>query len=124
MAKKTPAPDLSILSNEEKDSLILSLLARLDALESKINKTSHNSSKPPSSDGLSKKTNSLREPSGKPPGGQSGHKGTTLKRVAEPTDTVDHPLPPQCMRCHSALPLEQAEIARAAPDHRRAQHRV
>ena len=111
MAKTPPAPDLSILSHEEKDTLILSLFARLDALESKVNKTSQNSSKPPSSDGLVKKTSSLREPSGKPPGGQAGHKGTTLKRVAEPTDTVNHPLPQQCMRCHSALPLEQAEVA-------------
>lgn len=111
MAKKTLAPDLSVLSHEEKDTLILSLFARLDALESKVNKTSQNSSKPPSSDGLAKKTSSLREPSGKPPGGQAGHKGTTLKRVAEPTDTVHHRLPQQCMRCHSALPLEQAEVA-------------
>jgi transposase len=53
----------------------------------------------------------LREPSGKPPGGQTGHEGTTLKRIAEPTETVEHPLPRQCMRCHSALPLEQAEVA-------------
>src|SRR5476649_1717823 len=95
MAKKPPAPDLSVLSHEEKDTLILSLFARLDALESKVNKTSQNSSKPPSSDGLTKKTSSLREPSGKPPGGQTGHKGTTLKRVAEPTDTIHHPLPLQ-----------------------------
>lgn len=111
MAKKPPAPDLSVLSHEEKDTLILSLFARLDALESKVNKTSENSSKPPSSDGLAKTTSSLREPSGKPPGGQAGQKGTTLKRVAEPTGTVHHPLPQQCMRCHSALPLEQAEVA-------------
>nr|WP_229224884.1 DUF6444 domain-containing protein [Duganella violaceicalia] len=39
------------------------MLVRLDALESKVNKTSQNSSKPPSSDGLAKKTSSLREPS-------------------------------------------------------------
>jgi transposase len=111
MAMKTALPDLSILSHEEKDELILSLFARLDALESKVNKTSQNSSKPPSSDGLAKKTSSLREPSGKPPGGQTGHKGTTLKRIAEPTETVEHSLPRQCLRCHSALPLEQAEVA-------------
>lgn len=111
MAKKPLAPDLSILSHEEKDTLILSLFARLDALESKVNKTSQNSSKPPSSDGLAKKTSSLREPSGKPPGGQTGHKGTTLKRVAEPTGTANHCLPRQCVRCHSALPLEQAVVA-------------
>lgn len=89
---------------------MLSLWERLDVLESKVNKTSQNSSKPPSSDGLVKKTSSLREPSGESPGGQAGHKGTTLKRVVEPTDTANHPLPQQCMRCRSAPPLEQASF--------------
>jgi transposase len=54
-----------------------------------------------------RKTNSLRQPSGNKP----GHKGNTLKRVAEPTHTIEHSLPPQCLRCHSALPLAQAEVA-------------
>jgi transposase len=111
MAKKPPQPDLSGLSHAEKDILILTLLARLDALESKVNKDSHNSSKPPSSDGLAKKkTQSLREASGRTVGGQPGHKGSTLKRVAEPTGTQDHPLPRQCVRCHAALPLELARV--------------
>jgi transposase len=60
----------------------LALFARLEALETLVRKDSHNSSKPPSSDGLAKKTRSLREASGKKPGGQIGHKGTTLKRLA------------------------------------------
>lgn len=107
MANKPLQPDLSGLSHVEKDILILTLLARLDALESKVSKSSHNSSKPPSSDGLAKKTRSLRESSGKRVG-QAGHKGSTLKRVAEPTETVRHPLPGQCERCQAALPLELA----------------
>ena len=111
MAQKPPQPNLSGLTHEEKDTLILTLLARLDALESKVRKTSHNSSLPPSSDGLAKKTRSLREASGKPPGGQPGHKGTTLKQSAQPTQTLDHPLPKQCQRCHNPLPLDQAQIA-------------
>ena len=110
MAKKRTPPDLSALTRGELEGVVLTLWERLDALESKVAKNSNNSSQPPSSDGL-RKTKSLREPSGKPPGGQLGHKGTTLKRVAEPTHTVDHPLPPQCLRCHSALPLAQAEVA-------------
>lgn len=110
MAKKPPVPDLSGLSHEEKDALILRLLARLDALESKARKDSRNSSKPPSSDGLARKTVSLRESSGKPPGGQAGHKGMTLKRV-QPTQTIDHPLPGQCDRCRSALPPADARVA-------------
>lgn len=111
MAKKLPVPDLSGLTHEEKDILILTLLARLDALESKVSKNSQNSSKPPSSDGLCKKTRSLRESSGKAPGGQIGHKGTTLKQVAQPSQTVDHPLPGQCDHCRQRLPLSEARVA-------------
>ena len=94
-------PDLSRLSIEEKDALILAqfeqlkqvarltamvraLSARVHELEGRLRKDSHNSSKPPSSDGLAKKPQSLRQSSGRKPGGQAGHAGTTLKRVANP----------------------------------------
>jgi len=54
-------------------------------------KNSRNSSKPPSSDfPKPSKTKSLREKSGKKVGGQVGHKGTTLKMVAEPTIVKEH----------------------------------
>lgn len=64
MAKKHTPPDLSALTRGELEGVVLSLWERLYALESKVNKTSQKSSKPPSSDGLVKKTSSLREPSG------------------------------------------------------------
>ena len=89
---------------------MLTLWERLEALESKVAKNSRNSSQPPSSDGL-RKTNSLREPSGNKPGALRGHKGSTLKRTSEPTETIDHPLPRQCARCCGPLPLEQAVVA-------------
>ena len=111
MAKKLSPPDLSTLSHAQKDNLILTLLERLDALESKVNKDSHNSSKPPSSDGLTKKTRSLREPSGKKAGGQTGHKGTTLRQIEQPTQVVRHPLPSQCDRCYQPLPHGDAIVA-------------
>ncbi|WP_394756173.1 DUF6444 domain-containing protein, partial [Rhodoferax sp.] len=113
-------PDLSRLSVAEKDALICALFeqvkqmerltvmvqalsARVQELEAQLRKDSHNSSKPPSSDGLAKKPKSLRESSGRKPGGQAGHEGTTLKRVATPDVTVRHPLPERCTRCGAGL---------------------
>ena len=83
---------------------IAALKARLAELERRLGLNSSNSSKPPSSDGLKKpaRVSSLRESSGKPSGGQPGHKGETLRQVAEPDQIVDHH-PPVCSRCGVAL---------------------
>src|SRR5215813_4580855 len=66
------------------------LAARIQELEARLAKDSHNSSKPPSSDGLARKTKSLRRRSGKKPGGQLGHRGETLRLVAVPDAVVEH----------------------------------
>ena len=108
MKQKPSELDLSTLTPSEKDALILTLLARLEVLEAMMRKDSHNSSKPPSSDGLGKKTRSLREASGKKVGGQAGHVGTTKKQVAQPSRIENHPLPTHCERCCRQLPQEQA----------------
>src|SRR5215468_3494407 len=64
---------------------IRDLAARNQALEDQIAKNSHNSSKPPSSDGLNKPgSKSRREKSGKPSGGQQGHEGHRLEPVEKP----------------------------------------
>ena len=83
------------------------LLARVAELERRLGLNSSNSGRPPSSDGLHKpkrepRTRSLRERSGKPPGGQTGHKGETLRQVDAPGDTVEH-YPEACSACGSAL---------------------
>lgn len=113
-------PDLSALSVVQKDALIMALFeqveqmqelvatvqtlkSRVEELEGRLRKDSHNSSKPPSSDGLSKKNQSLRQPSGRKPGGQFGHGGSTLKRVEHPDLIVEHPLAAHCNRCGAAL---------------------
>lgn len=110
MKKKPTPPDLSKLSEAEKDTMILTLLERLALLEQAVYKDSHNSSKPPSSDGLNKKTTSLRQSSGKPVSGQVGHKGTNLKQVAQATQIITHPLPSHCLRCQHRLPQDGGQV--------------
>jgi transposase len=113
-----PLPDLCTLTHSEKDSLILALVAQAEALtvrvstlEGMLRKDSHNSGKPPSSDGLGKKTKSLREASGKKPGGQPGHKGHTLKQVAHPTQIITHALPEHCEGCGCLLAQQATRVA-------------
>ncbi|HEV8191279.1 MAG TPA: IS66 family transposase [Ktedonobacterales bacterium] len=74
------------------------VLARVQELEARLAKDSHNSGKPPSSDGLARKTKSLRKRSGKKPGGQLGHRGETLRLVATP-DAVMEYRPAVCSAC-------------------------
>lgn len=78
------------------------LQARVRELEGRVAKDSHNSGKPPSSDGLARKTKSLRKRSGKKPGGQIGHWGQTLRLVAVPDEIVEH-RPMVCRRCQAPL---------------------
>jgi transposase len=94
-----------------KDSQIQALTDELASLKARMSKDSHNSSKPPSTDGLQKKTKSLRKPSGKPSGGQKGHKGSTLAWTQTPTRTVILPLPEKCDRCDKQLAQESAQLA-------------
>src|SRR5215472_7957194 len=75
---------------EQSQEQVTLLLARVRELEARLAKDSHNSGKPPSSDGLKRKTKSLRQRSGKKPGGQLGHRGQTLHLVAVPDTVVEH----------------------------------
>ncbi len=76
---------------------------RIDKLEKQISKDSHNSSKPPSSDGLKKKrTKSRRRKSGKKSGGQKGHKGKTLEMSDNPDEVIPLKVE-QCEKCGASL---------------------
>jgi transposase len=83
---------------------IAALKARLAELERRLGLNSSNSGKPPSSDGLTKpaRVSSLRDRSGKKPGGQKGHKGETLRQVADPDEVIDH-YPSACAGCGTGL---------------------
>ena len=89
----------------------VALLARVQDLEARLAKESHNSGNPPSSDGLRRKTKSLRQKSGKKPGGQIGHHGETLRLVATPDVVVEH-RPPVCSGCQAPLAADAPVVLR------------
>ena len=91
--------DLSNLENENK------------ILKEQLGMNSQNSSKPPSTDGLKKpQPKSLREPSGKKPGAQKGHKGTGLKLMKNPDETIEH-YPVACEGCPNKLQCTSFRVA-------------
>jgi transposase len=87
--------------------------ARVQELEARLAKDSHNSGKPPSSDGLARKTKSLRRRSGKKAGGQLGHRGATLHLVASAeADAVVEHRPAICTGCQAALDADAPVVGR------------
>ncbi|MGH2479320.1 MAG: IS66 family transposase [Ktedonobacteraceae bacterium] len=88
----------------QRDELIAELLQRVQKLEKRLAKDSHNSSLPPSSDRFArqKKSRSLREQSGKKAGGQDGHRGTTLTISQTPEEVIVLPVT-QCQHCQADL---------------------
>lgn len=100
----TPTDEIAALhaENAALRARVEALVARVQELEARQAKDSHNSSKPPSSDGVRRKTKSLRRRSGKKPGGQLGHRGETLRLVATPDAVVEH-RPAVGMHCQTPL---------------------
>ena len=89
--------------------LFIGLVARIEELEARLNKDSHNSSKPPTSDGLKKgRKHGLRHKSGKKSGGQEGHEGHRLELVADPKHIVVHAVT-CCQKCQACLEGVEAE---------------
>jgi len=82
-------------------AIVVGLEARVAELEARLNQTSANSSKPPSSDGPHVKPAPPTPPSGKKRGGQPGH--PKRERVILPPDEVFDHKPTRCRRCAAAL---------------------
>lgn len=76
---------------------IATLEARIKELENKNTKHSGNSSKPPSTDGFKKIPKSLRKKPHRKQGGQTGHKGDTLKMVEKPDEVIPHKIVKCCI---------------------------
>jgi len=87
----------------EQAAVIEELRGEVVELKRRLAQNSRNSSRPPSSDGLSKPPpKSLRRPSGHKPGGQHGHQGGHLEKIAAPDEIIDH-VPLVCAGCQADL---------------------
>lgn len=107
--------ELIALAKEDPGAIADRFLAqweRVEHLEKRIaelERNSRTSSKPPSSDkgnfSKPRKTKSTRKKSGKKSGGQKGHRGSTLDRVANPDHIEHHDFSPgtTCSGCGTAL---------------------
>ncbi|GAB4120470.1 MAG: hypothetical protein OHK0050_28970 [Roseiflexaceae bacterium] len=81
--------------------LVTRLLARVQVFEQRLNQTSQNSNKPPSSDPPSAPPRPQKPPRGRQRGGQPGHPGNTRERREPDTITALHPT--CCPTCQAAL---------------------
>jgi transposase len=107
--------------------LITMLIDRLNSLEEEvtrlksiINKDSHNSSKPPSTDFNRPVPKSLRQKGQKKNGGQPGHQGFTLQRVKSPDHRIIHQISGKCtcgkcIRDGRFIDFERRQVADLPP---------
>ena len=89
---------------------ISDLQENIKDLQRQLNMDSHNSSKPPSSDGYKKanKNRSLREKTGRKTGGQKGHKGVNMK-LRHGRDEVNVHLPENVKPVHIYAHAQQTD---------------
>ena len=102
--------------NAELRALVVQLQQRIAELEARLNKDSHNSNKPPSSDSPFKKPppRSQRRSAGRKPGGQKGHPGATRELVEDPEERVIVALSGSCTcgRCCAEIAAEVLPVRR------------
>jgi transposase len=98
--------DLYEAELRELRAMIETLSQQVKQLQEQLHSDSHNSSKPPSSDGPARRPYVKREKSTRKPGGQRGHEGTTLQRVSTPDEVVVH----RATRCRCGQSLRQQPV--------------
>ena len=91
---------------------IVLLGEQVQVLQDQLNKDSHNSHLPPSSDRFHRQTKSLRKKSGKKAGGQVGHLASTLQLLPTPDTVIVHAVE-QCHHCQQDLrAVESLQVER------------
>jgi transposase len=94
---------------QELEGLLLSALLRIEELERRLAKDSHNSSLPPSRDHGTRKPLGQRPKSQKPSGGQPGHPGHALQAVEHPDEVIVH-RPEHCQHCQQELGEQAGQV--------------
>jgi len=94
---------------EELEVSLIRAVLRIEELERRVGKDSHNSSKPPSSDGLGRHPGKPRKKGEKRSGGQKGHAGTSLLQALAPDEIVSH-RPTHCEACQFDLSQEAGNV--------------
>jgi hypothetical protein len=123
--EKTPATvgAVVILLREENQALkgqvvqmqnqVEKLQTEVEKLREQANKNSHNSSKPPSSDGLQKRNYPKSEASGEKKGGRKGHHGHGRKlKAGQEVNEIVKSVPTVCADCGALLLGEDLEPER------------
>ncbi|MBI3946687.1 MAG: transposase, partial [Armatimonadetes bacterium] len=110
LAAYAEGPEAVVTLVGELVTVIMALVARVEALEATVEmlrarlaRDSHNSSKPPSSDGPAARPRSQRPPGGKQTGGQPGHPGSTLRFSDNPDRVEAVPSAQTCAHCGAVL---------------------
>jgi len=108
-----PSREELLAALAERDAVIAVLRAEIEQLKRRVGMNSSNSSLPPGSDGLAaraKRGKQAKKRSPRPRGGQAGHDGHGLARVADP-DRVEVLTPQSCTGCGTSLAGVAGQVA-------------
>jgi transposase len=94
---------------ERLEEVIVRLEAEVKRLKGQVSKDSHNSGKPPASDGYKRRPHAVKAPSGKKSGGQLGHEGHSLQQITTP-DRLEIHGPSHCSHCERNLETEDGSV--------------